>query len=117
VQPDGPSGQTIAEATPEASTAGSVVLDVGGRIGAVVVKTPAALAGAEIEIRPADGPWTGTHVAVIRREVEPGAVYAAVFPGLPAGGYQLRIRGEADSPVHNAMVEGGRVLITAWPDV
>ena len=50
----------------------SVVLDIGPHAGALVLYTEAELAGAEIEIRPGGGAWTGTHTAV-RASVTPAA--------------------------------------------
>jgi hypothetical protein len=93
-----------------------VVLELGDNVGAVILTTPAALVGAEIEVRPAHGQWTGTHVAVLRRNVQGGPMYAATFASLPAGHYQLRIRNDDNGPVVPALVNGGRVETTAWPD-
>jgi hypothetical protein len=105
-----------AETLPDACPAGSVVLDIGGDIGAAVVTTGADLDNAEIEIRPQEGQWTGKHVAVLERQVAGGPVFAAVFPSLPAGVYHLRVRTEpADGPVHSIVVNGGQVLTTCWP--
>ncbi len=95
--------------------AGSVLVDIGGDVGAAVVYTPPALVGAEIEIRPAGGTWDGTHTAVWERRAHGAVQAAAVFASLPAGRYQLRIRGESGTehptPV---VVEGGRVTQVTW---
>jgi len=57
----------------------SVVVDIGGTIGALVVNTAQALDGAEIEIRPA-GSTTRAHTIVRAREIPGGGVvYAGVF--------------------------------------
>ena len=37
---------------------GSVLLDIGGEVGAAAVHVPASLAGAELEIRPVGEPWS-----------------------------------------------------------
>jgi hypothetical protein len=103
------------EQLPEPSGAGTVVLDIGEDIGAAIVRTPASLAGAEIEIRPAGGAWAGRHVAVRPRSLPSGVIYAAVFEGLRRGSYDVRIRGRAsDEPLLSFKVEGGRVAEQAF---
>ena len=87
------------------SEVGSVVLDIGGDLGAAIVHTSAALAGLEIEIRREGALWDGTHVAVRARSVPGGEVHAALFPGLPQGGYEVRVRGDDNGIV--AAVELG----------
>lgn len=79
--PLGPSGEA------------SVVLDIGPHAGALVLYTSEGLAGAEIEIRPGDGPWLGAHTAVRERHVGGGVLYAGVFGSLIPGAYQLRLKG------------------------
>jgi hypothetical protein len=95
----------------------SVVVDIGGDVGAAVVSTPAALAGSEIEIRRCDTAWDGTHVAVRERHVSGGVMHAAFFPALEYGTYEVRIRGDAEGPATTFTVEGGRVSATrlSWP--
>jgi hypothetical protein len=111
-----PDAQSGGETLPEPSQAGSVVLDIGGGVGAAVVTTPAAMAGLEIEIRPVGSEWTGRHVAVFERQTVAGPSFAAVFGSLPAGCYQLRVRpATADGVVHSVTIEGGKVLTTTWP--
>jgi hypothetical protein len=98
------------EQLPEPSGAGTVVLDIGEDIGAAIVHTPAALAGAEIEIRPAGQAWAGRHVAVRPRRLPSGVIHAALFEGLRRGSYDVRIRDSAsDEPLLSFRVEGGRV--------
>ncbi len=99
------------------SEKGSVLLDIGGDVGAAIVRTPASLVGCEIEIRRCGTAWDGTHVAVRERRVSGAAVHAALFSGLGHGDYEVRIRGEADSPTVTFTVEGGRVGETylTWP--
>ena len=56
---------------PEVShPAGIAVLELGREVGAAVIYTTAALDQAEIEIRPHDGVWDGTHTAVRKRIAE-----------------------------------------------
>jgi hypothetical protein len=90
----------------------SVVIDIGGTIGALVVNTTQDLDGAEIEICPV-GTTSRTHTIVRAREV-PGAavVYAGVFPALPAGAYTLLPWGTLPGAV--LRVEGGAVTEFRW---
>jgi hypothetical protein len=99
------------------SEKGSVVVDIGGDVGAAIVRTPASLVGSEIEIRRCDAPWDGTHVAVRSRNVPGGDVYAAFFPSLARGDYEIRLRGDEHGPVATLAVEGGGVSETSlsWP--
>jgi hypothetical protein len=105
--------KTEAEAGP--SHDGSVVLDVGGDIGALVVHMPATLAGAEIELSPVGELGSRTHVSVRPRHLQGRAeeVWAAVYPSLQAGEYVLWDAG--DRPVVRVLVAGGRVTETEWP--
>jgi hypothetical protein len=91
------------------SEAGSVVVDIGSDVGAAVVRAPASLAGAEIEIRRCGAPWDGTHVAVRVRHVLQGDAHVAFFPDLIQGNYEVRRRGDDDGAVAALTVEGGRV--------
>ncbi len=75
------------------SGAASVVLDIGPHAGALVLYTSEGLAGAEIEIRPGDGPWLGAHTAVRARHVGGRVRYAGVFGSLAPGAYALRLKG------------------------
>jgi hypothetical protein len=95
---------------------GTVVLDIGGDLGAAAVFTPASLAGSEIEIRPAGEPWAGVHTGVRRRDLRDGACFAAVFAALPVGRYQLRVRGTDSGPVMDLAVTGGTITEDRWPD-
>ena len=99
------------------SEEGSVVLDIGGDVGAAIVRAPAALVGCEIEIRRDGAPWDGTHVAVRARHITDGEMHAALFPALGRGRYEIRLRGDAEGPVASLEVEGGRVAEArlAWP--
>jgi hypothetical protein len=93
-----------------ASEMGSVVLDIGGDRGAAIVHAPPNLDGYEIEIRRRGTPWDGTHVAVRPRRIPDGVLYAALFPELAQGDYEVRIRGGSDDGAAATLgVEGGRV--------
>jgi hypothetical protein len=101
------------EQAPEA--AGTVIVDIGEDVGAAVIHTPAELTGAEIEIRAAGTEWDGAHTGVWERR-GPGIIAtAAVFGSLPAGCYELRIKGHPGTE-HPALivVEGARVTQVTW---
>jgi hypothetical protein len=91
------------------SERGSVLVDIGGDVGAAIVTTPASLVGSEIEVRRRGAAWDGTHVAVRERRVTGGRTYAALFSGLGQGHYEVRLRGDVDGPATAFDVEGGRV--------
>ena len=76
----------------------SVVLDLGADVGALILDTPAELAGREIEIGPAgDGAGARrTHAQVRERRTGAGTGYAAVYPGL--AGRQVPRTGKTLSP-------------------
>lgn len=94
------------------STEGSVVMEVGGDIGALVVYTPDTLAGIEIEIaqRGDDRPFV--HTEVRERRLPDGTIFAGVFPAVPSGDYTLLP--VAALPALDVTVEGGRVAELTW---
>src|ERR1700728_4891830 len=96
------------------SNAGSVILDLGADVGALILDTPAELAGREIEISPAsDGAGARrTHAQVRERRTGAGSGYAAVYPGLPAAGSPRRPGRRV--PAHSAG-RSRRPRRTAWP--
>jgi hypothetical protein len=98
-----------------ASDPGAVVLDIGAGTGALVVTTPARLCGREIEIHADGQPWRGDHTAVRERHAGAAVRYAGVFPGLRAGGYELRLRGVPHGVVLPIAVCEGAVVET-WLD-
>ena len=112
---------------------GSVMLDIGGDVGALVVTMPAALEGVEVEIRPvgsgaghdhdhahahdhADDHAHGhhPHVAVVNRPVGDGHVPSLVFPELTEGHYELYEKETEDVRLTVAVV-GGEVAHASWP--
>jgi len=99
-----------------ASGAGTVVLDLGAGIGALVLHTPAALDGEEIEIS-CPG-HARTHSRVRPRETSTGTRHAAVYPGLPAGEYTIwhpADRAGDGRPVLTTTIAGGSVTSCHWP--
>jgi hypothetical protein len=112
------STETVAAVEPENPFAGqgSVLLDIGEDIGAVVVEMPARLEGVEVEIRPAeDGPSQGhhPHVAVVSRPVEGGQLPSLVFPEVRTGTYGLYVVHE-DVRRLTVTVAGGEVTSAQW---
>lgn len=71
---------------------GTVLLDIGGDIGAVVIHTSAALAGREIDLSVAGSTRLRTHVAVRERRGDGPSQYAAIYPRLRAGRHRLHRR-------------------------
>src|SRR5260370_36345705 len=88
--------------------AGSVVLDLGPGVGALILDAPAELNGREIEISPAGGGARAdrTHSLVRERRTGAGRGYAAVYPGLAAGDYTVW---------HDAVTPAGTVPIPDGP--
>jgi hypothetical protein len=97
------------EVLPDASGPGTVVLDIGGDIGAAAVEVPPSLEHHEIEIRRSGTEWSGEHVAVRERPLGTGTIWAALFPSLRTGSYQIRIKGDSASDLGGFDVTGGRV--------
>jgi hypothetical protein len=106
----------MTESIPGPSGAGSVVLEVGAGTGALVLHTPAGLAGQEIEISPASGGPAArrTHSLVRERNTSAGTSYAAVYPGVAAGDYTLW-RDDV-TPAAMITINGGQVTSYRWPD-
>lgn len=93
---------------------GTVVLDIGADVGALVIFTGAAQLGREIEISPAGS--TGhprTHVAVRERYLEDRTLYCAVYPGLAAGVYT--IWRDENTPLSNVNIAGAEITQFTWP--
>ncbi len=104
----------MTEHVPGPSSAGSVVLNVGAGIGALVLYAPADLDGGEIEISPRGAPGAPrTHSQVRQRRAGPSVQYAAVYPGLTAGDYT--IWRDATTPLGVVTIHGGHVTSYRWP--
>jgi hypothetical protein len=96
------------------------MVDVGGANGALVMFAPPQLDGHEIEIRRSGRPWDGTHTAVRRRDLPDHVAFAGVFGTLPAGDYELRIKGATgNAPTGPAdtrlTINAGEVTQAEWP--
>ncbi|HEV3068070.1 MAG TPA: hypothetical protein VGY50_09500 [Streptosporangiaceae bacterium] len=95
------------------TSAGTVLLDLGADTGALVLYTPADLAGAEIEISPDAPGATRRHAAVRARPGPSGTRYAVVYDGLAAGSYT--IWRDHDTPAGTVTITGGQVTSHRWP--
>jgi hypothetical protein len=73
----------------------SVVLDIGEDVGALILYTSAAHHTEEIEVSllGADAAARRVHSAVLERSLEGRTFYAATYPELPAGDYQVWCEG------------------------
>ncbi|MDQ6850492.1 MAG: phospholipase [Actinomycetota bacterium] len=91
---------------------GSVVLDIGGDIGALILHAPKSLAGVEIEISPAGNDTHRSHVAIRERRGISGVRYAAIYPELRAGDYTVwDVNGE---PADRVAIFGGEIAQLDW---
>jgi hypothetical protein len=105
----------MTESVPGPSSSGSVVLNVGPGVGALVLHTPAGLDGREIEISPLGRQDARrTHSQVRERRTGGGVQYAAVYPDLAAGDYT--IWRDASTPAGQVTIDGGAVTTYHWPD-
>ncbi|MDX6324402.1 MAG: hypothetical protein QOK15_756 [Nocardioidaceae bacterium] len=103
---------------------GSVLLDIGDDVGAVVVTMPDGMDGVEVEIRPDKGRHHHgrdhldhghhPHVAVVARPVQGGRLPSLVFPEVEQGRYGLYLKDSCDKVVQ-VTVSGGEVTTVTWP--
>lgn len=104
---------TPAEPVAGPSGSGTVVLELGPGAGALVLRVPAELNGAEIDISLTSGGGRRTHSMVRPRHVAGGTQYAAVYPGLPPGDYT--IWRDQLTPVWTVTISAGAVTTATWP--
>jgi hypothetical protein len=90
----------------------SVVLEIGGEIGALLLYTDAQLLGAEVEISRSGHDDERQHKEVLQRPLGGRTVYAAAYDGLHEGTYTLWLDGEAVS--REVRVRGGGVATCDW---
>src|ERR1700679_3996647 len=84
---------------------GSVILELGEGIGALILETPPDLNGHEIEISPSGG-GARTHSMVRERQTATRTSYAAVYPVVPEGDYT--VWREDGVPAGQVAVHGGQ---------
>lgn len=82
---------------------GSVILDIGGSIGALMLRTSSVMDGSEIDLIPENKDSPTTHSAVRQRQSESGISYAAVYPTLAEGTYTVAGTNQ------RVVIEGGKV--------
>ena len=99
--------------TLEPSGQGTVVLNIGAGIGALVVHTPGRMHGHEIEVSPVADPAVRTHAAVRARYVGGGVCFSMVLDSLPAGRYV--VWRDPVTPIAEIDVTGGAVAEFTWP--
>jgi hypothetical protein len=100
------------------SDSGTVVMNLGGDIGALILYTPAELNGREIEISRADDPAAGrTHSQVRPRHTRatPGRhPVCGRLSGPGRGPYT--IWRDQQSPAAATVIAGGQVTTSHWPE-
>ena len=90
------------------TTQDTLVLDIGGDVGALVLVTGPDLAEQEIEISPgADATTPRSHNVVHARRGAGRVAYTAVFPSVPAGEYTVWHRD--GTPHATVTIHGGQV--------
>ncbi|WP_329561268.1 hypothetical protein [Kitasatospora sp. NBC_01266] len=97
---------------PAPSREGSVVLEIGGTLGALIIHTGAAEDGLEIEVSLTGQDTTRTHAAVRPRHLVGRSIHCAVISPLPEGEYTLWRT--ADTPAGSVTVRGGEVTEYHW---
>ena len=102
------------EPVPGPSSPGSVILELGPGIGALVLHAPPELDGREIEISPhSHTPAPRIHSRVRPRTTRGQTRYAAVYPQLPAGDYTIWKNDRTEAVT--ITIYGGHITTTQWP--
>ena len=100
-------------ALPAPSREGSVVLEIGGDLGALIIHTGEAQDGLEIEVSPCDDAAAPrTHAAVRPRHLAGRTVYCAVISPLTSGEYT--VWRDADTPEATVRVPAAGVAEHRW---
>lgn len=89
-----------------------VVLDIGGEIGALIIRGNADLIDTPIEISPTGQDASRTHQHILERPLSGQTLYAAVFDKMPEGTYTLWIHGKPRA--RDVAITGGHVLDLDW---
>lgn len=93
---------------------GTVVLNLGADVGALVLHTDVGQNGLEIEISRDGVPGARrTHSQVRERRTMASVRYAAVYPDLTAGDYT--VWRDHDTPAGSVTITGGNVTNFHWP--
>jgi hypothetical protein len=99
--------------TLDPSGQGTVVLNIGAGVGALVIHTPGSLHGHEIEVSPVGDETRRTHAAVRARYVRDGVMFSVVIDSLAEGRYV--VWRDAITPLAEVDVSGGAVTEYEWP--
>jgi hypothetical protein len=99
--------------TLDPSGQGTVVLNIGAGVGALVIHTPGSLHGHEIEVSPVGDPDRRTHAAVRARYVRDGVLFSVVIDSLAEGRYV--VWHEDGTALAEVDVAGGSVTEYDWP--
>jgi hypothetical protein len=97
----------IAHTHEPAPKGGPVVMDIGGDIGALIVRLDDSLEGTELPIEFSEDPERDIHTGVWRRSLGGETVVVAVYPELRQGSYRIH----AGANHHGAHLDivGGQV--------
>ena len=90
----------------------SLVLDIGGEIGALVIHADAALDGAEIELSPVGADANRFHNMVHPRRAGATTMYTAVYPAVTEGAYTVWRNKDTRHGIVN--ITGGQVTEYVW---
>ena len=88
------------------------VLDIGGEIGALILRTGPEYLDREIEVSPLDDDAARTHTAIHERMIDGRPAYAGIYAALSAGEY----RAWTDDPTlpDRFTIVGGEVAELDW---
>jgi hypothetical protein len=104
----------VNEARYGATGAGTVLLELGAGVGALILHVPPELNGREIEIsRAGSAAVHRTHAQVRERPGGRGRRYSALYPGLASGTYSVW-RDEV-TVATTVTVTGGQIASCSWP--
>ena len=92
---------------------GTVVLNIGAGVGALIVHTPGSLHGHEIEVSPVGDHSIRTHAAVRARYVRGGVLWSMVLDDLTQGRYV--VWKDPVTPLAEVEITGGAVTEFDWP--
>ena len=99
--------------TLDPSGQGTVVLNIGAGVGALVIHTPGSLHGHEIEVSPVGDAATRTHAAVRARYVRDGVLFSVVIDNLAEGRYV--VWRDPVTPLAEVEIRSGAVTEYEWP--
>ena len=89
-----------------------VAIDIGGAVGALIVRTDPEMHGVEVEISREGEARTGAHKQVLDRPVGGRSSFTLLYDGLSAGRYDLWV---GDEPrARHVAVEAGEITELDW---